>query len=163
MFDQSKFVEVPAIEYQPKTNKNPRVIRFWNISLSIRLDQDSLDKVTKELHTKKKVSICRNSNNLLSWQYEGQPLVILDIINKRIGSTTRTIEEFGERKVQSQCSIVLKALKRYKLAQFRTASCTINRSRIGKTKEQRKITYEAWERMLNDMHQKKPKRRVLSP
>lgn len=109
------FIQVPPIEYQLRVRekKSPRIIRSWDIEYSQRLDQDKLDRVVREIHTRRKVSITRDSYHYLFWQYKGEPSIALKLLTNEIGTTKGNLKLFGERKCQIQASIVLKVLKKY--------------------------------------------------
>jgi hypothetical protein len=143
-----KFIEVAPIEYQVNSNISPRIIRFRNIKYSKRLDPDKLERIVREIHTRRRVKIDRDSKHHLFWLYANQPLIILDLISNKIGTTEKTLKFYRNRKCQIQASIVLKVLKRYGLVSFRRVSLTVNPGRIGHTRKDRQITYNAWEEML---------------
>lgn len=143
-----KFIEVASIEYQANSNVSPRIIRFRNIKYSKRLDQDKLERIVREIHTRRRVKINRDAKHHLFWLYADQPLIILNLINNKIGTTEKTLKFYGKRKCQIQASIVLKVLKKYGLVSFRRVSLTVNPGRIGHTRKDRQITYNAWEEML---------------
>ena len=99
---------------------------------------------------KKKASVIQNQDRFIRYQYDGKPLIILDLLDRTIKTTKGTLDFYGERACQQQASILLRLLRSHKYAHFKQVSITVNPNRIGKTAKDREITFKAIKYLFND-------------
>jgi hypothetical protein len=130
---------------------NARIIRYRNLSFSPNLTQKDIEFVIEHTRMKKRASVHNNPDRYLFYQYgDSKPLIILDMLERKICTTKGKLKEYGERICQQQASIVLRLLKKYKFANFKRVSVTANPWRIGRTKEDREITFKALNRLFGE-------------
>ena len=148
--EQFRWAEIEPIEYQIRKEKgrNPRIIRYRNLSFSLHLTQEIMNRIIKATKMKKNAVALNSGDQFVIYQYEGKPPVILDLLNQRVSTTKKALRQFGMRVCQQQASIVMRLLKKHGYAKFRRISVTVNTYRIGKNREDRKLTYKAIEDLL---------------
>ena len=142
-----KFVEIQPFEYQIYECDYPRLITYWGFLIDKNLTKEDLKKIIDDLNKKKPINVIENPDELLEWQYEGKPLVILSKIDNKIYTTQGTINHFGIRACQTQAANVLQILRKYGFANFTQWVVTLDPKRLGRTSEERVLTFEALERL----------------
>jgi hypothetical protein len=157
-------VELVPIEYHKGRHEvqasgmvtwhNPRIIRYRDISFNSRLTQKDLEKIIGKTNVRKKVSVKKNRNRYLLYQYGNKPTIILDVVKRKIFTTKETLEKHGESTCQQQASILMRLLKEHKHVSFRRVSVTANPDRIGYTNEDRDITFNALHHLFGDYSRK---------
>jgi hypothetical protein len=152
-----KFVEIQPFEYQIYENENPRLITYWGFTISKNLTKGNLKSIIDDLNKKKPIDVIENPNELLEWQYEGKPLVILSKTENKIYTTQGTINHFGIRACQIQAANFLQILRKYGFAEFKQYVVCLDLKRLGRTPEERELTYEALERLETKFRNRFPK------
>ena len=149
-------VEVIPIEYcnarkDKKTQSvhSPRIIRYRDLSFNPHLTQKQLEKIIRETKMKEKASAHNNPDRYLFYQYGNMPMIILDLVDRKICTTIGIMKEYGESACQQQASILMRLLRQHGQANFKRVTVTANPYRLGSTKEDRDITYRALESLLN--------------
>ena len=152
-FKNLKLIEIEPVEYQYKLpgNRNPRILRYRGLSFSQNITQTILRRIISRTKMKKKASAQQNPDRYIFYEYDRKPQIILDLLNRSIHVTEGTLKKHGMRACQQQASILLRLLKRYGYANFRRISVTANPYRIGRTSEDREITFQALKRLFNDL------------
>jgi hypothetical protein len=134
-----ELVKITPIEFQLRTaekGKHPRIIVYRNIQFSRRLDQDILNKVTHHLVTQEKIET-GVSESFLTWYYFGKPEMWIDTINNELLAIPSIGFRFANYEYcQQQATILLKVLKKFYLARYRTCSITYNPDKMGRTSEE---------------------------
>lgn len=158
-------VEVVPIEYQKGRREvqagrmvtwhNPRIIRYRELSFNPHLNQKDLEKIIAKTKMKKKASAQKNSDRYLFYQYGKKPMIILDLVERIICTTKEILEEHGERACQQQASILMRLLKEHGHANFNRVTVTANPYRIGRTKDDRDITFKALHYLFGDYEKEK--------
>jgi len=144
MSDKIDLVKIEPIEYRP-SDKYPRIIWYRNLSFDKDLTQRKLDIIKKKLILQRNISISCNPNQFLMWQYEGGPMIILDLKEGTINTTKGTVEHFGIGTCQQAASTLLRILRKYRHAKFKQVG--ISTYRIGETPQRRKELLETFERL----------------
>ena len=172
---EKELVEIMPIEYCPEyrifdkrvgriVTKNPRLQIYWGYSFSPNLTQAIFDRIVKDFKQKDKIKIQNNSDRFIAYQFAGKPQIYLDKLTNKIYVTRGTLNHYSKQHCQQQGSYVLRILKGTKkqretrpaYASFKRISVTCNPYRIGRTKEEREIYFEAVMDLFND----KPKVRL---
>jgi hypothetical protein len=144
--------------------KNPRLQIYWGYTFSPNLTQEIFDRIVRDFENKDKIKIQNNPDRFIVYQFAGKPKIYLDKLTKRIYVTRGTLNHYSKQHCQQQASYVLRILKgtgkqretRPAYASFKRISVTCNPKRIGRTKEEREIYFEAVMDLFND----KPKVRL---
>ena len=147
-----KLVKVEPIEYhyKMKGNRNPRIIRYRRLSFSSHITQVVMDRIIQKTKMKKKALAQQDPYQFIFYKYGNKPQIILDLLNETINVSEGTLKKHGMRTCQQQASLLLRLLKEHKYAHFKRISVTANPMRIGKTPEDREITFQAIKRLFND-------------
>lgn len=143
--EMEKLVKIEPIEFQLRTaekGKHPRVIFYKNIQFSHRLDQDTLNKVTHHLDTQEEIET-GVSESFLTWYYSGRPEIWIDTINNELFAFPSIFAHSDYGYCQQQATILLKVLKKFHLARYRTCSITYNPDKMGRTSEELEEALEA--------------------
>jgi hypothetical protein len=111
------------------------------------LTQEIIERIIKHLKAKKKISITTDINGMLMWQYEGKPLIALNKAENKIYTTQHELNRFGIDDCQKQAAYVLQILRKYGYAKFTQFVVNLDHYRLGRTPEERKLTYQALERL----------------
>jgi hypothetical protein len=155
MMSKPEFVKIKPIEFQlmtskknKKKNRHPRIIRYKQISISPNFDQCCVDRVIRETKMEKRAVSEDSIDQLIFYQYEGRPLIGIDLVEHGFYTKRETIDKYGVDKCQQQATIVLKLLKRYGYATFKRVGFTANTERLGETRAEREETYQMVERLL---------------
>jgi hypothetical protein len=138
---QPILVKIIPIEYQ-KNNKYPRIIIFSNIKVNPNLTQQQFDEILQKANLKKKARGICNPHHYIFYNYDDEPMVVIDVESGEVFSTKTIIEYYGIRKVQVQSSIILKILKRFGQAKFTRR--ILSTYRLGKDPETIKQIVEAY-------------------
>ena len=144
-------VEIDPIKYDFRLSenfRNPRIIRYWDVKFSPVLNQENVNSIIEKEIWKKKPTCQNNPDQYLIWQYPNEPQLYFDRLNQAIFVSEGTLKEFGKRNCQHQASCFLEILKKHRFVKFRRKSVTVNPTRLGNTKEDRKETYEACEILI---------------
>jgi hypothetical protein len=144
---EPQFVEIQPFEYQLIKNRLPRIVTYFGYKISPALTQEVLNKIVEDLKAKKKISIIQNPNGMLIWKYEGKPLVALNKSKGKVYATQGNINHYGLEYCQKQAAYVLQILRKYNLAKFTQYIVKLDIYRLGRTPEERRLTYEALERL----------------
>jgi hypothetical protein len=169
---ETKLVEVMPIEYCPRhrvfdrsrlkvRTKNPRLQIYWGYSLLPNLTEEIVKVIISHLKHKKYISIEPQPDGSIVWCYSGKPPIYLSRPEGKVFVSRGTLKRFGRKSCQQQASEVLRILKGTKkqpwhYASFKRISVTCDPERIGRTKEDRQIYFEAVMDLFND----KPKVRL---
>lgn len=146
------------IEYHRKAPKHrhPRLQIYWDYSFSPNLTKAVVERVIGNLKKKAIISVQSNSDRYLLWRYGvHKPQICLDLLNMKVCVSRGTLKRYSLKFCQQQASLVLRILKGTKkhpvgLARFKRISVTFNPCRIGRTAEERKITFQAAHDLFND-------------
>lgn len=168
-------VEVMPIEYSlarthfdrkrgKVVTKSPRLQICWGYTFSPHLTQEIVNGLVKDFKQKDKIKIQNNPDRFIVYQFAGKPQIYLDKLTNRIYVTRGTLNHYSKQHCQQQASCVLRILRGTKkqretrpaYANFERTSVTCNPKRIGRTREERKIYFEAVMDLFND----KPKVRL---
>lgn len=162
----TELVEVMPIEYQFKVPKgrHPRLQIYWGYSFSRRLTQAIFNRILKDFRQKDKVKVSNNRDRFIVYQFASKPQICLDRLTGKICVTRGALNHYSRQHCQQQASFVLRILKGSKkdrgrrptYASFKRISVTCNPDRIGRTREERQIYFEAVMDLFND----KPKVRL---
>lgn len=136
-------LQVNPIEFQVFGHVNPRIIRFYDYSFSPRLDRNMIDKIMRNTNFYIPPAVETGPQYFLIWQYLLKPQIYLEKESQKFYASKDTLKQFGLQSCQRQASIILKILKRYKVARFRTASITNNPMKMGKSDKELEETFEA--------------------
>jgi hypothetical protein len=144
--------------------KNRRLQIYWDYSFSPNLTQAIFDRTVKDFKQKDKIKIQNNSDRFIVYQFARKPQIYLDKLTRKIYVTRGTLNHYSKQHCQQQASYVLRILKGTKkqretrpaYAGFKRISVTCDPNRIGRTKEEREIYFEAVMDLFND----KPKVRL---
>jgi hypothetical protein len=90
----AKLVKIFPVQYDP-SSVYPRILWYRGLSINKDLTLKRLNEIKELLTHDKPVTTSSNSNNLLLWQYEGEPLMILNLANGSINTTQNNLEKFG--------------------------------------------------------------------
>jgi len=163
---EKELVEIMPIEYHFKVpkNKHPRLQIYWDYSFSPNLTQAIFNRIIKDFKQKDKIKIQNNSDRFIVYQFARKPQIYLDKLTNKICVRRGTLNHYSKQHCQQQGSYVLRILKGTKkqretrpaYASFKRISVTCNPYRIGRTKEEREIYFEAVMDLFND----KPKVRL---
>lgn len=156
-----ELVEVAPIEYHRGYREqddryqidrwhNPRIIRYRDLSFNPRLTQKELETIVAKTRMKKEVSVNSEQDRYIFYKYGKKPMIILDLVERKICTTNEALKENGERTCQQQASILMRLLMRYGHARFSRVTVTANPYRMGKTKEDRDITFQALHYLFGD-------------
>lgn len=168
---ETKLVEVMPIEYTHKRRfydrrlrryvaKNPRLQISWGYTFSPNLTQEILNTLVANFEHKDKINIQSNSDRFVIYHFERKPKIYLDKVANKMYVTRRTMKRYSRQHCQQQASLVLRILKgsekdrrrRPAYANFKRISVTCNPKRIGRTREERQIYFEAVIDLFNDNH-----------
>ena len=138
--------------------KNPRLQIYWNYTFSRHLTQAIFDGILKDFKQKDKVKIQNNPDRFIVYQFVGKPQIHLDKLTRKVYVTKGTLKHYSKQHCQQQASYVLRILKGTKrqretrpaYADFKRISVTCNPDRIGRTREERQIYFEAVMDLFND-------------
>jgi hypothetical protein len=159
--NSSLLVEITPIEYQAAriefrrttrttTRHNPRVIRYRDFRLDYQLSKGKLEEIITKIRISRSVSIS-GDERYINYRYTGKPVVIIDRIAEKLLTTTEDLEKYGERACQQSCSILMRILQKHRYASFKRISVTVDQYRMGKTKEDREITFRAIEYLVGNV------------
>ena len=162
-FDVSDVVGIEPIEYvKARRDKlgdgrdslhSPRIIRYRNLTFNNKLTKQQLVKISREIVSSWRITIDYVFERYLVYKYMAKPLVVLDLVERRICTTKQMIVKYGESHCQQQASILLRILLKNGQASFKRVTVTSNPYRLGYTKEDREITFKAINIILGD-HEK---------
>ena len=172
---RTELVEIMPIEYSfmptyfskragRRKTKNPRLQIPWDYTFSQHLTQEIFNKLVANFEHKSKIHIQSDSDRFIVYQYEGKPKIYLDKLTNKMLVTRGTMNHYSKQHCQQQASFILRILKGSKkdrlrrpaYASFKRISVTCDPYRIGRTKEERQIYFEAVMDLFND----KPKARL---
>lgn len=144
--------------------KNPRLQIYWNYTFSRHLTQAVFDGILKDFKQKDKVKVSNNLDRFITYQFVGKPQIYLDKLTGKIYVTRGTLNYYSKQHCQQQAGMIMRILRGTKrqreirpaYANFLRTSVTCNPDRIGRTKEERQIYFEAVMDLFND----KPKARL---
>jgi undecaprenyl pyrophosphate synthase len=152
MADILRLVELQPVKpcYSGKGNKYPAIAWFRNVKISRHLDQNAIDRIIKDLHTKKTVQTINNPDNVLYWQYPQRPLIIIDRNEEqpKIKTTDGTIAHYGLNECMKEASTVLEILRSYGFAKYKRV--IVSTYRLGDSKEQREFIFKCLEERLKN-------------
>ena len=157
--NETQLVEVMPVEYCPsyyvfdkrigkRVVKNPRLQIYWCYSFSGNLTKKMLEERISLFKNKKGISIKEISDRYILWQYVDKPQIWLDRAKEKVYVSKETLKVFGRKQCRQQASLVLRILKgtfrdTEHYATFRRISVTCNPNRIGCTKGEREIYFQA--------------------
>lgn len=149
---QIDLVIIEPIEYRLRMGKyrNPRIIRYRSLGFSPNLTQAILNRIIEQTKLKKKTSALQNPDRYLFYEYGNQPIIVLDLLERTINTTTGTLKHWGMRKCQQQASILLRLLRKHHQAYFIQRSITCDPGDMGRTAEDREVTFQALHDLFND-------------
>lgn len=164
--EDTELVEVMPIEYHfevPK-RRHPRLQIYWGYSFSRHLTQAIFNRILKDFRQKDKVKVSNNRDRFIVYQFAGKPQICLDGLTGKICVTKGTLNHYSKQHCQQQAAMIMRILRGTKrqrvirpgYANFVRISVTCNPQRIGRTKEERQIYFEAVMDLFND----KPKARL---
>jgi len=148
-------VKVVPVEFDLKKDA---IVRYYNIFINPNLTQEKFDEIIQKVKTKKKVSISENPESFIFYQYPKEPLIIIDRLNHRFLTTRGVWNYYSHEKIKHQATIILRILKKYKLAGFKRKRINIELERLGMSKEERKETYQEIERAIKRKLERKLER-----
>ena len=153
MDNSIKLVKIDPIEYQYRRSeirKSPRILRYRDLSFSPHLTRAILNRIIKNTKMKKKAMAHQNPDRYIFYEYNQKPQIILDMLERTINVSEGTLKKHGLRACQQQASILMRLLKKHRYAHFKRVSITANPSRIGRTREDRAVTFRALKNLFND-------------
>lgn len=141
-------IEIIPVEFELRRGRgqNPRIRRYFNIQYADEISLDRILWISKAIKTRRKIRVELVDNRYILWCYlGGKPSIFFDLLERNLKTTRDDLNGHGLSSCMHQASIFLRILQRFELASFTRITFTINFNRLGQTKNERDITYNAIE------------------